>query len=196
MTSVLAALALSAGVFLAVFNWYAFYASARSDRQVSPVPLLGGLLLFFGLIGFEQTRSYAWLGIATDFGTLMLVYAIPSVCWEVWTTSSANLVHRFVSEAQGRRDDIKLFQRAKFTIETVYDPPVPAGDHGAFAVSLRRTGSWRREAAEFVLDGYGEDRILRIRKHGDGFRTEELNYPDRQADQADRLDSLDLKRIE
>lgn len=73
---ILAAIALLVGLFLAAFNWITFDFSAP-DKGVSPVPVFGGLLLVLGLLGFEQTRWFAWAGLVIDYpGTgRIVVYA-------------------------------------------------------------------------------------------------------------------------
>lgn len=195
MTSILATIAIALGALIALFNWYSIYASHKSGHHVSPAPLLGGFLLVLGLVGFPETRAYAWLGIVADYGTILVIFAVPALIWEVWSTSSMNLVHRLVADSGGRHDDIRLFKRGKFTIKSEHDPPVPCNEHGALAVSRGFVGVWRKESRGFVLEGYGGDRILRI-IHADGvYRTREENYPEDQAFPVDRLDSLQLKKM-
>ncbi|MDH3596517.1 MAG: hypothetical protein OEU09_14285 [Rhodospirillales bacterium] len=195
MIALLATIALALGGLLAAINWGCMYASYKSGGHVSPIPLLGALFLVLGLLGFERTRAFAWLGIVADYGTIVFIAALPTMLWEAWTICSINLVHRFVSEAGGRRDDIRLFKRDKCTIRTDYDPPKPYDEHGTLALSESRFGTWRRDSDEFVLEGYCEDRVLKIRKRAGEFRSEELNYPGDQMYQTGRLDRLTLKRI-
>jgi hypothetical protein len=194
MIKILAGACFALGSYIAVLNWYSIYASHKSERNVSAVPLLGALFLVVGLLGFEQTKPYAWVGILADYGTLIIFVAIPMLAWESWTTSRFNLLHRFLSEADGRRDDIRLFKRGRFTIKTEYDPPVPSNEHGAFAVSQGRVGTWRSDGDTFCLEKYGEDRVMRIREKEGGFITEEVNYPESNPFQHDRMGGLSLKQ--
>lgn len=195
MITMLAGISLALGGFIAVINWHSLYVSSRSARNVSPIPLLGALFLCLGLFGFQQTRPYVWAGILADYGTLALVRALPGLAWELWTTSRFNLVHRFVSDAQGRRDDIRLFKQGRFIINTQYAPPVPCNEYGALAVSQGRVGTWREEGDGFRLEGYGQGRVMRIRKQDGEFVTEEENYPGSNAYQHDRMGGLALKRL-
>ena len=195
MIRILAAVAIALGALIALFNWYSIYASHKTGRHVSPAPLLGGLLLVLGLLGLRETRAYAWLGVVADYGTLVLIIAVPTMIWEAWSTSSINLVHRFLSDADGRRDDIRLFKRGKFTINSEHNPPVPCNTHGALAVSRGFVGTWREESQGFVLEGYGENRVLRMHNAGGGYRTTEENYPEDREFPVDRLDSLELKKL-
>jgi len=114
---------------------------------------------------------------------------------EEWATSRINLMHRFLSDAHGRRDDIQLFKRGKFTIKTVYDPPVACNAHGVPIMSQGRVGTWRVDGDSYCLEGYGEDRMTRITKLGDGFITEEENYPNSNKFQHDRMGGLTLKQL-
>ena len=181
MITILATIAIGLGALIALLNWYSIYASHRNGRHVSPAPLLGGLLLVLGLVGFPETRAYAWLGIVADYGTIILIFAVPVLIREAWSTSSTNLVHRLVSDSGGRHDDIRLFKRGKFTIKTEHDPPVPCNEYGALAVSRGFVGVWRKESRGFVLEGYEGDRILRILRADGVYRTSEENYPEDQA---------------
>lgn len=192
---ILAAIALVIGGLLIISNGYSIYASRKSGRYVSPVPLIAALFLGVGLFGFEQTRPYAWVGIVIDYGTIILIFAIPKLLWESWMLSSFNLVHRFSSETDERRDDIKLFKRRKFTINTKYDPPVPSDEHGTLAVSKGRTGTWRQEGEVYLLEGYEKDYVLKILKDHDQFKSEEENYPKNREFQYDRLGNLKLKQL-
>jgi hypothetical protein len=195
MISILATISISLGALIALSNWYCIYASHRTGRHVPPAPLLGGLLLVLGLVGFPETRAYAWLGIVADYGTVILIFAVPVLIWDAWSTSSMNLVHRLVGDSGGRRDHIRLLKQGKFTIRTEHDPPVPCNEHGALAVSRGFVGVWREESRGFVLEGYGGDRILWILPAEGVNRTREENYPEEQEFPVDRLDSLELKKV-
>lgn len=183
------------GAYIAVLNWYCIYASHKSKRNISPVPIFGALFLILGLLGFTQTRGYAWVGILADYGTLALVLAIPALALESWRTSRINLLHRFLSDSNGRRDDIRLFKRGRFTSKTEYDPPIPCNKHGALAVSLGRAGAWTDDGDGFCLMGYGEDRIMRIKQKDGMFISQEVNYPESNEFKHDRMGGLTLKKV-
>lgn len=191
---VLASISLLLGCYIAALNWYSIYASQRSNRHVSPVPFFGGILLVVGFLGFDLTAPYAWLGVILDYGTVSIFLVLPYLLWESWTTSRFNLLHRFVSVSKRRKDDIRLYKRGKFTIRTEYEPGIPCNDHGALAASIGRVGRWTKESDSYSLEGYGEDRILRILRSDGMFVTEEENYPDSNKYQHDRMDGLELKK--
>ena len=192
---ILAGASLVLGGYIVAMNWYSIYMSYRSDRNVSPVPFLGAFFLVLGLLGFPQTKPLAWAGIVADYGTLSLILTLPKLVWDSWATSRLNLLHRFISDANGRRDDIRLFRRGKFTIKTDYDPPVPSNEHGALAVSQGRVGTWMPDGEGFCLEGYGEDRKTWIKKQDGTFITEEENYPDSNEFQHDRMGGLTLNQL-
>jgi hypothetical protein len=195
MIKILAVASLALGGYITVMNWYSIYASRRSDRNISPVPLVGAFFLVLGLLGFQQTKPYALAGILADYGTLALIGALPMLARESWTTSRFHLLHRFLSDAAGRRDDIRLFKRGIFTIKTDYNPPIPSNEHGALAVSLGRVGTWRAEGDNFCLEGYGDERMMRIKEQDGRFVTEEESYPDSNEYQHDRMGGLTLKQL-
>ena len=195
MIIIVSAVAITLGAFIALFNWYSIYASQRAGRYVSPTPLLGGLLLVLGLHGYLEIRIYAWLGILADYGTIILIIALPAMIRDAWSTSFANLVHRFVSDSGYRHDDIRLFKRGKFTIRSEHEPPVPCNEHGALVVSSGFVGTWREESQGFILEGYGENRVLRIRNDDGQYRACEDNYPEDREFPVDRFDSLKLKKL-
>jgi len=195
MIKILAGICLAFGGYIAVMNWYTIYASHKSGRNVSPIPLLGACFLVLGLCGFQQTKPYAWAGILVDYGTLVLMLVIPSLVWESWTTSRINLLHRFLSDFDGRRDDIRLFKRGRFTIKTEYNPPVPCNPHGALAMSQGRIGTWTHDGDVFCLVGYGESRTMKIMQKDGLFITVEMNYPDSNEFKHDRMGGLTLKKV-
>ncbi|MBM9520827.1 hypothetical protein JWG39_13470 [Desulforhopalus vacuolatus] len=195
MITILTGLSIALGGYIAIMNWYTIYASYTSEKNVSSVPFFGAFFLVLGLLGFPLTSRYAWAGILVDYGTLVLLLALPMLAWDSWTTSRFNLLYRFLADADGRRDDIRMFKRNKFTIKTDYDPPIPGDEHGALVLSQGRVGKWLTAGDSFCLEGYEEDRILRIRKNDGEFITEEENYPDNNEFQHDRMGGLILKQL-
>ncbi len=195
MNPTIAVISLVLGSLIALSNWYSIYASRRTGRFVSAVPVLGATLLVIGLLGFPETRAYAWVGIIADYGTIILIVAAPRMIWEAWATCSRNVVHRFVSDSNGRRDDIRLFERGWFTIRSEHNPPVPCNDHGAMIASSGFVGTWRKQSGGFVLDGYAENRVLQITKFDGHYETREQGYPEDRAFPVDRFDSLELIKL-
>ena len=93
---ILAAIAVALGLLLSAFNWATLFPS-RDDEKVSPAPLVGGILLAVGFLGFETTRPYWWIAFFIDFGTLALLLALPMLISEMWAHSDRNALHIFES---------------------------------------------------------------------------------------------------
>lgn len=195
MIKVAIALSIGVGALITLSNWYSLYLKLTTERDVSYAPLLGGLLLVLGLVGMPETRPYAWLGVVADYGTIGFILALPHLVREAWSTSSINLVHRFVSDGGGRLDDFHLFKRGQFTIKMEHQPPIPCNEYGALIATQGLCGSWRSDAQGFVLEGYDRGRVLRVIESGDVYKTKEENYPDDKKFQVDRLDSLELRKV-
>ncbi len=190
-----AVILLVVGSFIALSNWYSIYASRRTGRFVSAVPVFGAAFLAIGLLAFPETRAYAWLGIVADYGTIILIVAVPKMIWEAWATCSRNVLHRFVSESNGRRDDVRLFKQGSFTICSEHNPPVPCNEHGTMIASNGFVGTWREQSDGFILEGYGDGRVLHIMRLDDHHSTREQGYPEDSAFPVDRLDSLELIKL-
>ncbi len=100
------------GGLIVVFNWYSIYASRRYGRLVSPIPIAGAVCLVAGLCGFDMTRSYAWIGVIVDYGTMSLVFVgIPVIVIQAWEVSRLNLLHSFAADVAGRRYEITQTDR-------------------------------------------------------------------------------------
>jgi hypothetical protein len=192
-SKIVALVAIVLGAAISIGNWLTIYSSWKEKRFVSAVPLLGAGLLVFGLCGFPATRRFAWLGIIADYGTLVVILSVPRLVNEFWSTSRVNLLRSFISRQSGRVIEIRLFKKGVFTVRVKFDPPVPCNPPGAFVESFGLVGSWKQEGADFVLSGYAEDRVLRLRPEGERFLSEEANYP---ADNEYPYDSLAMITFE
>ena len=63
----LAGIALAIGLLLSLFNWASILLS-RPEKHVSPIPLLGGIFLAVGFLGFEWDNSNYQLRITNYAG--------------------------------------------------------------------------------------------------------------------------------
>ncbi|MFT5478671.1 MAG: hypothetical protein ACI8Y8_004039 [Planctomycetota bacterium] len=153
-------IAILIGGLITLASGYSLFGFSRSGRRVAPFPLVGGgrggLLLCWGLLGFEGTRPYAWIALIVDYGTVAIVLAVPVLILDAWSTSSANVVHHFVSGSNGRSDDFRLFKRGKITIRSQHDPPSPDNEHGALIVSRGFLGTWTTAPERYLLEGTGK----------------------------------------
>lgn len=158
---ILAMISLALGILLSAFNWSTLFVS-RDDRHVSVAPLVGGVLVAIGLLGFESTRSYWWLAILIDFGTLSLAFALPVIVLEMWAHSERNALYIFRSTVDDRTIKICLFRNGDSVIDISFDPPRPTGQHGNLAVSAGFVGKWETSEDHFDVKDYSGGRMLRI----------------------------------
>lgn len=192
MSATLSIASLVLGGFFAASNWCFLCISLKSAKFVSVIPLLGGLFLVLGLLGFHQTRPFAWAGLLADYGTLVFLFAIPTLIHEAWQTSRWSLLHKLTGQKGAGTYDVRLFQKSVFTIRCLYNPPVPCNAAGVLAQSRGFQGTWREEDDGFCLENYAATRVLHIRRTSNGFISTEDNYPPDVTYPYDSLDGLEL----
>ena len=173
-------------------NWVYLYQSWRTKRFVSSIPLIGALLLLFGLCQFKMTRPYAWIAIIADYGTLVFIYSFPHLCREFWSTSRFNLIREYVGSSDTQRYNLKLYKKGIFVIRSEVDPPQPANEHGAQISSFGFQGKWNDSEDEIKLSEYAEDRILNLKKTNDKLTATELNYPQDREYKYDLLNGIEF----
>jgi hypothetical protein len=181
------------GGLMSLLNWGTVVASWRSKRFVSAVPLIGAVPLGCGLALLPETRPFVWLALVADYGTLVLIIALPRIAYEFWSTSRINLLHSFSTDAKGRRITIKLFRRQIAVISAEFDPPIPCNDYEARVQSFGLVGAWVPTESGFSINGYASDRQLVISKQNGVYATTELNYPNDKKYKYDCLDGLEVQ---
>jgi hypothetical protein len=181
------------GGLVSLLNWGTLVASLRSKRFVSAVPLFGAVPLGCGLALLPETRSFAWLALIADYGTLVLIIALPRIGYDPWSTSRINLLHSFTTDATERAIAIKLFRRQIAVISAEFDPPVACG-HDASVQSFGLVGTWAATESGFSISGYASDRQLLVSERDGAFATNELNYPSDREYKYDCLDGLLVKK--
>jgi hypothetical protein len=178
------------GGLLSLLNWGTLIASLCTKRFVSAVPLVGALPLGCGMAILPETRRFAWIALAVDYGTLVLIIALPGIAYEVWSTSRINLMHSFTTNGRGRIITIRLFRRRVALITARFDPPIPCNDYDARVRSFGMVGKWGTTETGFSVDGYDSERQLLISKEYGVYSTVELNYPSDKKYNYDCLDGL------
>lgn len=181
------------GSCVAALNWITLITTIRSGRFVSAVPLIGAALLGSGLTIVPQTRSYAWVALIADYGTLTLLVALPRLGHECWSVSRFNLLHALHAHESGRHIQVKLFRRDIAIIRADFNPPVPCDDRGSFAVSFSWVAKWRIAGDGYSITDYGSGRELVVSAENGRFKTRELNYPSDTKYKHDCLDALELQ---
>ena len=140
-------------------NWASLVLSLRTGRFCSPVPLVGAVFLVAGALLFPTLRPYAWAGVLLDFGTLVLLLALPMIAREMWATCRFNLLEEYVGRRGATTVYLRLFRRGVFTLR--WDIQRPAGEHGLIGVG--NIGTWEREAETLVLQiGEEQARFTRL----------------------------------
>jgi hypothetical protein len=160
--SVIAWILIIVGSVFSILNWGTLVVTHRRGRFVSAVPLVGALPLGCGLAYFPYTRPFAALAVVADYGTLILIIHLPSLGYQVWSTSQINLVHCFTSYLPDRVIRLKPY-RHQIAVILVQSCAPASGENnrpGVWAVSL--AGRWAVEKAGFLVDGYGPDRQVLI----------------------------------
>ncbi|WP_146370831.1 hypothetical protein [Symmachiella macrocystis] len=183
------------GLVLSFANWWTLLASSRSGQFVSAIPLVPAIALGAGMVIIPQTRSFAWVAVLLDYGTLILIISLPRMCFESWCTSRHNLMITFYSSEQGRQTEIRLYRRQIAVVSVTYNPPVQCNEHGALQVSGGMVAQWEIVGNSYSLVKYDGDRELIIARHGDDYETIELHYPEGIKYDHDRLGDLTLKEI-
>lgn len=64
---VLAIVGISVGGLISLLNWWTVIKSRRSERRISPIPVLGFLPLGLGLFYFPESRSFSWMCFIADY---------------------------------------------------------------------------------------------------------------------------------
>ena len=181
------------GAVVSAINWFTLIATARSGRFVSAVPLIGAGLLGSGMSIVPQTRSYAWVALIADYGTLALLLVLPRLVLEGLSVSRFNLLHSFQIDEDGRRIEIQLFRRNIAIIRGDFNPPVPCDDAGSLAVSFSWLAKWQPAEDGFSITDYGSGRELKLSQENGHFRTRELKYLGNSKHKHNCLDGLKLQ---
>jgi hypothetical protein len=188
MLQILAAMALAFGALVVAQNWSTLVRGTPGGFN-APIPLVGGVALALGLLGFERTRPLWWVGLAVDLGVITLPFALLAAIREARATSPRRVVRRFVSETPTRRDVFTLLEKGIVTLKSEFNPPGrQAAWEGYPALSRSRIGRWEAEADGFAIHGFEGERVVRIVRDGGRFRTTEAGFtPEKEADRLDGL---------
>lgn len=188
----LAGIALTFGLLLSLFNWASIFLS-RPEKHVSPTPLLGGIFLAVGFLGFELTRPYWWLAAVVDFGTLIALLALPWFIYEMCSHSDRNTRHLFVGTVGDRTVEIKLFENRDAAIKISLDPPRPHGDRGHAVISCGFAGKWDNGSDQLRITDYAGGRELTIQRSAEGYVLAETD-PNDDSPSIYTIDGLQVAR--
>jgi hypothetical protein len=187
---VVACVLIAFGGLMSLLNWGTLVASLRSKRFVSAVPLVGAVPLGCSLALLPETRVFAWLAVVADYGTLVLIIALPRIVYEAWSTSRINLLRSFTTNAKECVITMKLFRRQVAVISAQFDPPIPCNEYDVRVESFGFLGTWAPTPSGFSIKGYASDRALLVSRANGAYATTELNYPSDRRYKYDCLDGL------
>lgn len=187
-----ATIALGIGLLISISNWAAFFQSRRG-KTPSLAPLIGGILLAFGLAGFEASRPYWWLAIFIDAGTLVMLIAVPHIVFQAWRSARRKVEHSFKCVDGNRTIAIQLCENGDASITISCHPPQPEVTRGNFISSIGFSGKWIVEGDHFVVNNYASGRRLLMKQSGDGFDLLET-YPESAKAEMHSIDGLRIDR--
>lgn len=156
------------GGWVSLANWLSPVLSVRGKRNVSAIPVVGAVLLGLGLWLLPATRSFAWIALFADYGTLILIVSAPWIAKEMWLSYNTKLVHSFSAEVGGRLVTIKLYEREIAHIRFVFDPVVPRGVHGGGTSQLGLVGKWSEVETGIAITDFGGGRRVLLVAEGQG----------------------------
>ena len=135
------------GGLIALMNWLSIYQTWRTGRFCSPIPLIGGAFLAGGMLLLPGTRPYTWTAVILDYGTLVVLIALPWIVGEFWRTSRYNLLEEYVADHGIKTVYLRLFRKGVFTIEQHFRRQT--GESGL--ISAGTIGEWKRERDRLML---------------------------------------------
>ncbi len=191
---VVAIITIILGGLVSLGNWGTLYQSWRTKHFVSSVPLVGAILLCLGLLYFDITRPYAWLGLIADYGTIVFICSIPFLAKQFWGTSTFNLAREYIGNSNDKSFRLKLFKKGIFTIESKVDMKKIDINYGA-CIGFGLTGKWHESNNIITLTDYADNRMVILKKKDDKYLSEETNYPKDKKNPYDCLDAIEFKVI-
>lgn len=192
----LAIIAIGLGGYISFVNWLSLYQSWKTRKFVSSVPIVGALLLGFGLAYFEKTRYYAFLCVIADYGTLVLIISTPSLIKQFWQISRFNLIQSFVGHAGHTKYELKLYKKGIFVIEAEVEPTQIANEHGAMISQFGFQGKWEEKEGSIQLTEYDNDRVLNLTKTDNEYLAGETNYPEDRKYKYDLLHGIEFMLVD
>lgn len=146
-------------VLFVLVNARSWYGTHVKKRFTSSIPLIGGL---FGLVGFYRIpalRKWCWVAVLVDYGSIVLLLALPKISKELWQTSRLNLVREFAARDGAKEVKVRLYKARVFTIK--HQITRPKGELGLLTSS--DIGTWSEGDEGPVLTLRDDSIVLRQR---------------------------------
>jgi hypothetical protein len=148
------------GGLFCLMNWLMLYQSYRTKKFHSAIPLFGAFMLGFGMSLIPATRRFAWAAIPLDYGTLVLLFALPKLLCEGWKICRFNLLKEYSGNYGNKEVRLRFFRNDIFVIKLQIQRP--EGKTGI--TGLGKTGKWFEENSLLKLDANNEQAIFELSK--------------------------------
>lgn len=149
---ILASILIGVGGLIVLANYGCMAASLLRRRNVSPLPFIGGLLLFSGFLKIDSLRPFAWVGLMVDHTIMTFFLVVPRLIREAGTCAVRNLLHEFRGRLDSGEYRLRLFRHgeAKLNFEVALR---------IFAISNRmvpcagcRMGKWKTDGPGYAIE--------------------------------------------
>ena len=158
---------------LAALNAFIVIRNLRSEKYISPFPIVGGVAGFAGFLLTPSLRHYAWAPLILDYGTAVVIFfGIPMLIRESWQISDFNLVREYIACDDHREIRLRFHKANIFTIRIKIKRQ--AGELGL--VELNTHGEWRQDGGALFLNIGADTAVfdqteneLRVKKSFDVF---------------------------
>jgi hypothetical protein len=151
------------GGLFCLANWLMLCQNYRTKRFHSAIPLFGAFFLGSGMFLIPAIRHLAWIAIPLDYGTLILLFALPQLLYSAWTTCRFNLLKEYLGSCGNTKVRLCFFRNEIFIIKLLIQRPT--GETGI--TGLGRIGKWREENSRLKLEANNEQAIFELSKSGD-----------------------------
>jgi hypothetical protein len=157
-----------AGGLICLMNGVSLYLSWRKKRFHSVIPLVGAVLLTIGLWRFDATRRFALFAFLGDWGTLVLLYSLPSLIAQFWPICRVNRLKVIAGQGERAEYVLTLFRKGIFWIDIKYRRPSDWNGRMPFLTGSALRGNWTKEGNTILLSGYSGQRKAILEKQNDG----------------------------
>ena len=147
---VIALLLIDFGSLISLMNWVCCYASWKSNRFHSAIPIFGAAFLALGLFTLPVTRRWTWLALIVDYGTLVLLISLPYIIKQEWGYCRFTRIATYVGSRGPVTVTLNLNRNALMVLK--FDIKLRAGEFGL--AGSGNTGTWsKRDNRLQVLAG-------------------------------------------
>ena len=165
------------GGLIALGNWTAPFVARRTGRNVSMIPLIGGIFLAVGIYSITKSAWWALLGFL-DLGTVGTAFALPWLAHEFWATSRFARVQMFKCNDSGREITIELFRGDRASISVRFDQSIASQHFEDCPVSIGFSAQWPPTEHGFEVFDYADGRRMLLTRQDQAYVVSESSIPD------------------